>query len=272
MALIKGGRPLVMGIVNVTPDSFSDGGLFFSPEKALAQALKLIEEGADIIDIGGVSTAPGRKIVSLELEYERVIPVVKALAQKTKISISVDTFRAPVAHDALLSGASWINDQSAGLFDSEMPKVMKKAEAVVIMHHKTGDSGVDAGEAVHYQDPVKEVLDFFSERKAALIAEGLKEERIIVDPGFGFGKGLNDSLLLLKHFASFSHKSFCLAGLSRKSFLGKLCNIKKPQDRDFVSLAASLIAVQNGADIIRCHNVRAVVDGLKVYNSIRETR
>ena len=213
----------IMGIVNVTPDSFSDGSLFFNPSDAIEHGKKLIAEGAHLLDIGGVSTAPNRPQVLVVDELKRVLPVIEGLRLSGITNLSVDTRRACVAKAALDRGATWINDQSAGLFDPDMPAVMAKAKGVVIMHDgKGGNSGVEAGEGVIYDDVIKTILLFFESRISALSQQGVDPKRIVVDPGIGFGKGLKDSLTIINNMHRFKGMGArCLIGLSRKSFLGE---------------------------------------------------
>jgi dihydropteroate synthase len=268
---VPGQRTYIMGVVNVTPDSFSDGGQFYSADSALDHALKLIDEGADILDIGGEATSPARAgEVSTEEELKRVIPVISALAKRGITAISVDTSKAAVAKAALVAGASWINDQRAGAFDALMPEVMTKADAVVLMHN-LGQSGVAAGEQISYDDVCGEIYSYLKERINHLLTFGIPKERIVIDPGIGFGKGLNDSLAIINGMSTFSSLgAMSLIGISRKSFLGALTGIKDPKDRENASLGATACAVFSGANIIRTHNVKAVYDLLQVIDACRE--
>jgi len=261
--------PLIMGIVNVTPNSFSDGGLFLNPKRALAHALALIDDGADIIDIGGESTAPGRDPVNKEEECARVIPVIEALIKRGFDAISIDTRKADVAKMALQAGASWINDQMAG-FDNTMPLVMSKAERVVIMHSRGKTSGVKAGEEIFYKDLFFEIKQFFNERMTVLNDHGVAKERIIFDPGIGFGKGLRDSFCIINGLNELSDNPI-LIGLSRKSFLGNLLRIDDPNRRDFATLSAELQAIKNGASIVRTHNVLALKQAIKIQKACEDT-
>lgn len=256
--LVFGERTFIMGIVNVTPNSFSDGGDFYVKDQAVGHAQRLYEEGADIIDIGGVSTAPNASFVSENEEVDRVIPVIESLVAKSIDNISIDTKRAKVAELALLAGASWINDQSAGLFDDAMPLVMARADAVVIMHDGDGaDSGVDAGEDVAYEDLLSDIAAFFSRRIKSLKEARVSEHKIIVDPGIGFGKGAKHSLDIINNMHRFSKQN--LIGLSRKSFIGKILGIPVAKDRDFASLGAHAAAIFSGASIVRTHRVKETV-------------
>lgn len=269
--IIKGQKTFIMGIINTTPDSFSDGGQFYSASDAVCHGLRLLNEGADILDVGGVSTAPNRALVSEQEEMARVIPVIEGLVAQGIRQISVDTMRASVAQEALNAGASWINDQSAGLFDAKMPRVMAQADGVVLMHNGGGlTSGVEAGEAVQYHDVVEDIKNFFEGRIQVLSDAGILPSKIIVDPGIGFGKGLNDSLAILSGMGRFSDLGvLSLIGVSRKSVIGTISGIQKPQERDVASLGAVAVSVLVGASIVRAHNVRAVAEFFRVFDVVR---
>ncbi len=241
-----------MGILNTTPDSFSDGGNFTNLTQAIKHGLKLINDGADIIDVGGVSTKPGAKHVPEQEEIARVIPVIKNLVKEGVSKISIDTKSALVAQMALDNGATWINDQSAGMGHSNMPKVMRQAQCIVLMHSLNLESGVDAGELVKYDNIINEIRTFFIKRIEVL---KLPKEKVVIDPGIGFSKGLDDSLEIIKNINKFNDLGQTLLGLSRKSFLGKLTGIPEPKDRDFVTLGANMAAYLNGVNIVRTHNV-----------------
>jgi len=254
----------IMGILNATPDSFSDGGNFLNLSSAINHGLKLMTDGADIIDVGGVSTKPGAKKVPEQEEITRVIPVIKNLAKEGVSKISIDTKSALVAQMALDNGAIWINDQSAGLQDSNMAKVMQQAQAVVLMHSLNFESGVDAGELVHYNNIISEIRTFFINRIEVL---KLPKNKIIIDPGIGFSKGLENSLEIIKNINKFNDLGHTLLGLSRKSFLGKLSGIVEPKDRDFVSLGASIASYLNGVNIVRTHNVLILKQFLRTFEA-----
>lgn len=268
--LAIGERTLVMGIVNVTPDSFSDGGKYHDPVKGVEHGLRLIKEGADILDIGGVATSPHlndcAKSVSEDEECARVVPVIAELARRGIDNISIDTTRAAVAEAALDVGASWINDQSAGL-DPAMARVMTRAQGVVLMHNHGEHSGVEAGEKITYDDIMAHLLDFFSHRIGELDNVGVSAEKIIIDPGVGFGKGLSDSLTIINSLSCLKKlNAVTMVGLSRKSFIYQLTGIIQPVERDFATLGANAAAIFSGADIIRTHNVRATVEMALVLN------
>lgn len=261
-----------MGIINVTPDSFSDGGSFLDLPHAVDHALRLIDDGADIIDIGGVATSTYARAMSVSEDEElaRVLPVIEALSKRCIKNISLDTSRSNVARRALMAGASWINDQS-GLADEEMPLAMTKADGVVIMHNNAGTmSGVVAGESQHYHDVVSNLCDFFSERVERLVKAGVRRENIVTDPGIGFGKGVLDSLRIINAMHRFGDRT--LIGVSRKSLIGKLSGIEDPSRRDVASLGATAVAIFSGANIIRTHNVRATKEFVQVLDHCRAGR
>ncbi|MDT3736119.1 MAG: dihydropteroate synthase [Denitratisoma sp.] len=258
-------RPLVMGIVNVTPDSFSDGGRYFDPAQAVAHARQLVEEGADILDIGGESSRPGAQSVTVEEELRRVLPVVEALAGDG-IPLSIDTMKPEVMRRAVAAGASIINDIAALQAPGAQEAAAESGAAVCLMHMQGEPRTMQADP--RYGDVVAEVRDFLGLRVAAAQAAGIAAERIIVDPGFGFGKRLEHNLALLRQLARFGNLGACvLAGLSRKSMLGEITG-RKVSQRDTASLAAALLAAQNGAKILRVHDVAATRDALAVWQAV----
>lgn len=258
-------RPLVMGIVNVTPDSFSDGGRHATTIAAIVHARQLIKEGADILDIGGESTRPGAASVSEQEELERVLPVIEGL-RGISIPISIDTWKPEVMRAALAAGASMVNDinalQAPGALD-----LVAGSDAAVCLMHKQGDPH-NMQQQPHYQDVVAEVNMFLHKRIAAVEATGIARERILIDPGFGFGKTLAHNLDLLRGLKEFLALGVpLLAGLSRKSMLGAITG-REVGDRVAASVAAALLAVQRGAAIVRVHDVRETVDALKVWDAV----
>ena len=260
-------RPLVMGIVNVTPDSFSDGGRHASTSAAIAHARQLIEDGADILDIGGESTRPGAASVSGQEELDRVLPVIEGL-RGIPVPISIDTCKPEVMRAALAAGASMVNDVNALLAKGALD-VLAGSDAAVCLMHKQGDPK-NMQQQPQYQDVVAEVRDFLRERIAAAEAAGIARERIMVDPGFGFGKTLAHNLELLRRLETFCAMGVpVLAGLSRKSMLGAITG-REVGDRVAASVAAALLAVQRGASIVRVHDVRETVDMLKIWNALNE--
>ncbi|MDH4234958.1 MAG: dihydropteroate synthase [Gallionella sp.] len=258
-------RPLVMGIVNVTPDSFSDGGQHFQRDAALAHARQLIEQGADIIDIGGESTRPGAQPVGVQQELDRVIPVIEGL-RDASVPVSIDTFKPQVMQAAIAAGVQMVNDINA-LQDAAAMNVVAASNVAVCLMHKQGSPQTMQAQP-RYLDVVSEVSGFLCERIAAAEAAGIARERIVIDPGFGFGKTLAHNLDLLRHLDNLSDLGVpVLAGLSRKSMLGALTG-REAGERVAASVAAALIAVQRGAYIVRVHDVRETVDALKIWNAI----
>jgi len=258
-------RPHVMGIVNITPDSFSDGGRYASTEKAVAHALQLISDGADILDIGGESTRPGAIPVSLEDELSRVIPVIEQLAG-TGIPVSIDTYKPEVMRQAILAGASIVNDVRALLEPGALEIVAQSNAGVCLMHMK-GTPQTMQIEPV-YDDVVTEVADFLQQRLRAAESAGIAAERVVLDPGFGFGKRTAHNLALLQDLAAIKVLGRpLLVGLSRKSVLGQLLG-NDVDERLHASIAASVISVMKGASIVRVHDVKATADALKVVAAV----
>jgi dihydropteroate synthase len=261
-------RPLVMGVVNLTPDSFSDGGNFATSKAALARARQLIDEGADIIDIGGESTRPGSSGVDLDEERRRVLPVLEQLAGGP-VPVSVDTQKPALMREAIEAGASLINDINALQAPGALEAVAVGAAAICLMH-KQG-SPVDMQVDPQYGDVVSEVLAFLDERVRAAHAAGITPDRIVVDPGFGFGKTLEHNLELLRHLDRFGAlNSAVLAGMSRKGMLGRVTG-RDVNERVFASVAAALLAVEKGARIVRVHDVAATRDALAVWQAVQES-
>lgn len=261
-----GARPLVMGIVNVTPDSFSDGGRYVEPAAALAQARRLRAEGADLLDLGGESTRPGAAAVSAEEEWRRLAPVLEALAAEGAggALLSVDTTKAAVARRALELGAHIINDISALTADPAMAGVARDFQAGVVLMHLQGTPRT-MQQAPHYDDVVAEVCGYLAGRLAALAAAGLDPARLAVDPGIGFGKSVEHNLQLLAHLDRLAALGRpVLVGVSRKSFLGRLTGREAPGERLAGSLAAAMYALQRGAHIIRVHDVKESCDVAKL--------
>ena len=257
--------PLVMGIVNVTPDSFSDGGKHLQRDAALAHAQQLIAEGADILDIGGESTRPGARPVSIQEEMDRVLPIIEEL-RDAAVPISIDTFKPEVMLAAIAAGAQMVNDINA-LQDAAAMNAVAASHAAVCLMHKQGNPQTMQEQPV-YQNVVAEVGAFLSERIAAAEAAGIQRDRIVIDPGFGFGKTLAHNLALLQGLNELTTLGVpVLAGLSRKSMLGALTGQDVTQ-RLPASVAAALIAVQRGANIVRVHDVRATVDALKILRAV----
>lgn len=255
-----------MGVVNVTPDSFSDGGLYADTLRAVAHARRLVEEGADILDIGGESTRPGAAPVALEEERRRVLPVLEAMVS-SGVPVSVDTRKPQLMREAIGAGAAMINDVTALSGPAALDAVAPAPVAVCLMHMQ-GDPGTMQLNP-SYQDVVAEVSEFLSGRVALAERAGIARDRIVVDPGFGFGKTVEHNLELLRSLGEFrSLGGALLAGLSRKAMLGKLTG-REPPERVHASVAAALLAVQNGAHIVRVHDVAATRDALAVWNAVK---
>jgi dihydropteroate synthase len=260
-------RPLVMGIVNVTPDSFSDGGHHASTAAAIAHARQLIADGADILDIGGESTRPGAATVGTQEELDRVLPVIEGL-HDISVPISIDTWKLQVMRAALTAGASMVNDINALQEEGTLAAVAASDAAVCLMHKQGSPQTMQ--QQPHYTDVIAEVSAFLSERIAAVEAAGIARDRIVIDPGFGFGKTLAHNLELLRELESFCALGVpVLTGLSRKSMLGAITG-RDVHERLAASVAAALLAVQRGAAIVRVHDVRETVDALKVWDAINK--
>jgi len=256
-----------MGIINVTPDSFSDGGLYFNKEKAVDRGLELAEEGADIIDIGGESTRPGSDFISTEEELMRTVPVISALRKKTDVLISVDTTKSEVAEAALDKGADIINDISSFRFDPKMLSLAAQKDIpVILMHMKGTPKNMQLNP--FYEDLLAEIRGFLEERIATAQAYGIKKEKIIIDPGIGFGKSLKDNLTLIKSLKFLEPIDRpILIGISRKSFIGKILSLP-PQERTEGTIASAVLSIINGAHILRVHDVEAVKRAVLVTEAI----
>jgi dihydropteroate synthase len=258
--------PRIMGIVNVTPDSFSDGGQYSSTEKAVAHALQLVDEGADILDIGGESTRPGATPVSLQDELARVLPVIEQLAQRTTVPLSIDTYKPEVMRAAIAAGADIVNDVRA-LQEPGALQIVAGSRAGVCLMHMQGTPQTMQQDP-HYADVVAEVNAFLATRLAAAEAAGIARERVVLDPGFGFGKKTQHNLQLLQEIGkTLAIGRPLLVGLSRKSVLGQITG-GDVDARLHASLAASVISVMKGARIVRVHDVKATADALKVVAAV----
>lgn len=265
-------RTYIMGILNVTPDSFSDGGVYLDKERAVEHALRMQEEGADIIDIGGESTRPGAEAVPVKEEIRRVIPVIEILAKRLKIPISVDTYKASVAEVALSAGATMVNDISGLRFDPEMPEIVVRHRVpVVIMHIKGTPRDMQINPT--YRALIPEIKDYLME--GILIAQraGIPDNMIIIDPGIGFGKTWEHNLEILRSLNEFrTLKKPLLLGPSRKSFIGKVLGDLPVTERFEGTAAAVAIGILNGANIIRVHDVKAMVRVARVVDAIKSGR
>lgn len=265
-------KTYIMGVINVTPDSFFDGGKYFSTEKAVAHGLSLIEKGADILDIGGESTRPGALPVSTDEELKRVIPVIEEISKRAKIPISIDTYKAKVAEEAINAGASIINDISGLNFDPQMPSVAAKYKTPVIIMHIKG-TPQDMQKNPHYDALIPEIIEYL---RAAIIKAketGVEEDKIIIDPGIGFGKLPEHNLEIIKNLKEFNllNKPI-LIGVSRKSFIGKILNDAPPEHRLEGTAAAVAVSIINGANIVRVHDVDYMYKVVKVVDAIKFSR
>lgn len=258
-----------MGVVNVTPDSFSDGGQLHDTQAAIAHALKLSEQGADILDVGGESTRPGATAVPVDEEIGRVVPVIEVLAREGCL-VSVDTRQPEVMRAALAAGATMVNDVAALRAPGAMEAVAASGAAVCLMHMEGDPQSMQ--QSPRYADVVDEVKQFLRARVQVCEAAGIARERLVIDPGFGFGKTLEHNLALLKHLGGLAELGVpILAGLSRKSMLGTLTG-RAVDEREFAGVAAHLVAVAHGARLVRVHNVMAMQDALAIWNAVEEYR
>lgn len=260
-----------MGVVNVTPDSFSDGGQFLEPDAAIRHGQRLVEEGADLLDVGGESTRPGSEPVSDEEERRRVLPVVRRLSETVDVPISVDTRKAGVAAAALDAGASLVNDVSA-LRDPAMPALVARTGAGVVLMHMKGEPKTMQG-SPHYDDVVAEVAAFLRDRIGVAEGAGVPSGAIVIDPGIGFGKrsgkGIEDNATLIKHLPELGRLGYpILVGASRKSFVGNVLRLPLAERLEG-SLAAAVVAAWQGADIVRVHDVKATRRAIDLVDAIR---
>jgi dihydropteroate synthase len=260
-------RPRVMGILNVTPDSFSDGGDFISTGQAISHAERMLQDGADIIDVGGESTRPGAGAVTEQEELDRVIPVIEALCGNLPVIVSIDSSKPAVMREAVAAGAGLINDVMALQTPGAVATVRDLTVPVCLMHMQ-GEPRTMQKSPV-YDDVVTDILGFFRQRIDVCSAAGIPDERLILDPGFGFGKSLEHNLSLLANLERFAEPGLpLLVGISRKSMLGAILDGAPVQERLYASLAAAVMAVERGASIIRVHDVKPTVDALKVVAAV----
>lgn len=262
-------RTYIMGILNVTPDSFSNGGIYFNKANAIEHALRMQEEGADIIDIGGESTRPGSETISVKEEIRHVVPVIEALAKRIKVPISVDTYKSAVAEAAISAGASIVNDISGLRFDPEMPKVAAKNKAPVVIMHIKG-TPKDMQKNPTYKALIPEVMDYLREGITIAQEAGIPDDKIIIDPGIGFGKTVVHNLEIIKRLNEFTgFEKPILLGPSRKSFIGKTLGDLPVAERLEGTAAAVAIGIFNGANIIRAHDIKAMVRVVKIADAIK---
>jgi dihydropteroate synthase len=263
------GRPLLMGVVNVTPDSFFDGGRYLDAEAAVAHAVQLVKDGADLLDIGAESTRPGADIVNEAEEHRRAIPVVAAVARAVTVPISIDTSKASVARAALDAGAVLVNDVTALRGDPDMADVVARTGAGIVLMHMHGTPRT-MQQAPHYDDVVGEISEFFEQRIRVAMAHGIVRRQIILDPGIGFGKLLMHNLMLLAQLRRFvQFECPLLVGVSQKAFLGQLVD-RPVQERQWATAAAVAMAVDRGAGILRVHDVKAMKDVVQVAAAISQ--
>lgn len=257
-----------MGVLNVTPDSFSDGGRYFEPQKAVRHGLQLAEEGADIIDIGGESTRPYSRRVGAAEEAERVIPVIEALVREISIPVSIDTCKAEVAQQALQAGATMINDISALRFDANLAAVAVEAQVPVILMHMQGTPENMQQEPI-YQDLMGEIENFLQEAVERALKAGIQRENIILDPGIGFGKTFDHNLRIIRDLSRLRKlQQPILVGSSNKTFIGRILD-KAPGQRDNGTMATVACAVMAGANIVRVHNVRQALETVRIVDAVK---
>lgn len=263
----KNREPLVMGILNVTPDSFSDGGKYNNSQKAIDRASKMEDEGADIIDIGGESTRPGAEQVDIKEELNRVIPVIEGVRQNSNIIISIDTYKSVVADKAISAGANIINDVSGLRFDNNMAHIASEAKVPIIVMHMLGNPQNMQNDPF-YSNLMEELITFFKERVEVLISNGINTKNIILDPGIGFGKTVEHNFTIIRELNRIVDLGFpVLIGPSRKSFIGNTLNLP-PEDRIEGTAAAVTAAIMNGSRIVRVHDVKEMLRVVKVTEKL----
>ena len=261
-------RTHIMGVLNVTPDSFSDGGRFLEKDRAVEQGIRMAEAGADIIDVGGESTRPFSEPVSADEEMNRVIPVIESLSREINIPISIDTYKSVVAREALSAGASIINDITALRGDPEMAGLASRQGVPVILMHMKGTPS-DMQKNPTYDDLMGEIISFLMESARMAISHGIKKDMIIVDPGIGFGKTFDHNLQIIKELGQLKGTGYpVLIGPSRKAFIGEITG-RPPSERDVGTISAIVAGILNGADIVRVHNVEMAKDAVAVADAIK---
>jgi dihydropteroate synthase len=265
-------KTYVMGILNVTPDSFSDGGLYLNAESAIERAIRMVNDGADIIDIGGESTRPGSDSIPVDEELKRIIPVIETLAQKIRVPISIDTYKADVAKKALDAGASMVNDISGLRFDPAMREVVSAYQVPIVIMHIRGKPK-DMQKNPVYASLIPEILDFLKESLTIAVEAGISQDTIIIDPGIGFGKTFEHNLEIIHNLHMFSKlEKPVLVGLSRKAFIGKILGNASPEERLEGTAAAAAISIFNGANIIRVHDVKEMVRVARVADAVKSMK
>ncbi|MGD2092918.1 MAG: dihydropteroate synthase [Candidatus Aminicenantes bacterium] len=262
-------EPVVMGVLNVTPDSFSDGGRFFEYDRALKHTEQMINDGAAIIDIGGESSRPGAQQVNTEEEIDRIMPIIEKIKDEFAVIVSVDTYKERVARTAVLeAGADMVNDISALRFSDKMADTIAKLQVPVVMMHIKG-TPENMQKNPYYQEVITELKQYFHTRIEYALSKGIKKNKIIIDPGIGFGKRVEDNIEIVKRLEEFKEFELpILMGLSRKSFLGIISDELIPREREAETICANIIATLNGASIIRVHNVKNAVKSIKVLKKL----
>jgi len=265
-------KPVIMGILNVTPDSFFDGGSYYPRERAIDHALEMAEGGADIIDVGGESTRPGSEPTSLGEELDRVLPVIEGIRKRSSIPLSIDTYKAAVARAAIASGADMVNDISSLSFDEGMAGVVAASGVPVVMQHIKGTPR-DMQKNPSYQDVTGEIKEFFIERIAYARSRGIDEDDIIIDPGIGFGKRVSDNLTIIRELGRLKELGRpLLIGTSMKSFIGRIMGTDVPAERAEGTLASVAISLWNGADMVRVHDVARTNKVVKFMKALMEVQ
>ena len=264
-------KTYIMGILNVTPDSFSDGGQFFNKDKAVEQAFQMIEDGADIIDVGGESTRPGAAEVSVKEEINRVVPIIKAITKQASVPVSIDTYKASVAEAAISAGASIINDISGLRFDPAMPDLAAKSKVPVVIMHIQG-TPKNMQKHPYYKALIPEIMDYLREGISIARRSGISDEKIIIDPGIGFGKTVAHNLEIINRLNEFTgFEKPILLGHSRKAFIGNILDDAPAADRLEGTAAAAAIGIFNGADIIRVHDIKEMARVARIADAIKRT-
>ncbi len=265
-------KTYIMGILNVTPDSFSEGGLYFDKSAAIERAHQMVKEGADIIDVGGESTRPGSEPITIEEEMKRTIPVVETLAENIKVPISIDTYKSEVAKSALYSGASMVNDIGGLRFDPKMLEVVSQYKVPVVIMHIKG-TPKDMQQNPVYDALIPEIMDYMREGIRTAKQSGISEDKIIIDPGIGFGKSFTHNLEIMNKLREFTLlKKPILIGPSRKAFIGKILGDVPVTERLEGTAATVAISIMNGANIIRVHDVKEMVEVAKVVDAIKREK
>jgi dihydropteroate synthase len=265
-------KTYIMGILNVTPDSFADGGLYFDKSSAIERAYQIVEEGADIIDIGGESTRPGSEPISIKEELKRTIPVIEAISKKIKVPISIDTYKSEVAKAALDAGASMVNEISGLRFDPKMPDVVSEYKVPVVIMHIKGKPQ-DMQQNPVYEALIPEIIDYFRMGIIMATRAGVSEDKIIIDPGMGFGKTFDHNLEIINNLREFTFlEKPILVGPSRKAFIGKILGDVPATERLEGTAAAVSISIINGANVVRVHDVKETVKVAKVTDAVKREK